>query len=71
MVRLISVLLAFSAPVSLNGSILTGARVPYAMSRDGLFFYAIGSVHSRTRTPIVSVIVQGLIAIAIACSGTF
>ncbi len=70
-VSLVSVLLAFSALVSLNGSILTGARVPFAMARDKIFFKSLGEIHPRTRTPIVSVIVQGLIAIALACSGTF
>jgi len=36
---------------ALNGSILTGARVPFAMARDGLFFRAIGDVHPVRRTP--------------------
>jgi basic amino acid/polyamine antiporter, APA family len=66
-----SILLGFSAVVSLNGSILTGARVPFAMARDRLLFKSLGTVHHRTRTPVVSVLVQGLIAIGIACSGTF
>ena len=29
----------------MNGSILSGARVPYAAARDGYFFHAIGRVH--------------------------
>lgn len=71
MVAAVSVLLAFSALVSLNGSVLTSARLPFAMARDGLFFPAIGHVHPRTHSPIISVLVQGLIAIALSCSGTF
>lgn len=70
-VAFVSVMLAFSALVSLNGSVLTGARVPYAMSHDGVFFPAIGRVHPRTHSPVTSVVVQGVIAILIACSGTF
>jgi len=70
-VGFVSLILAFSAMVSLNGSILTGARVPFAMARDGVLFPALGRVHHITRTPVISVLVQGAIAIAIACSGTF
>lgn len=70
-VAFVSLILAFSAMVSLNGSILTGARVPFAMARDGVLFPALGRVHHITRTPVISVLVQGVIAIAIACSGTF
>ena len=36
---------------ALNGSILSGARVPYAMARDGLFFSVMAEVHPERRTP--------------------
>jgi APA family basic amino acid/polyamine antiporter len=36
---------------ALNGSILSGARVPYAMARDGLFFKFQAKVHPQFRTP--------------------
>jgi basic amino acid/polyamine antiporter, APA family len=45
---------------SLNGSILAGARVYYAMAKDGLFFRWCAAVHPRFRTPHVSLVVQGL-----------
>ena len=41
---------------ALNGSILTGSRVPYAAARDGLFFRAIAWVHPQFRTPGVSIV---------------
>lgn len=41
---------------ALNGSILSGARVPYAMARDGYFFGAFGKVHPRYRTPHISIL---------------
>lgn len=51
---------SFAAMISifaaLNGSILTGARVPYAMARDGLFFRSIGVVHPRWFTPSNSIL---------------
>ena len=35
-----------------NGMTLAGARVYYAMSRDGLFFKAVGKLHPRYKTPV-------------------
>ncbi len=50
---------AFAAMISifaaLNGSILSGARVPYAMARDGYFFSAMGRVHATYHTPHYSI----------------
>ncbi len=34
-----------------NGMSLAGARVYYAMSRDGLFFRSVGKLHPRYKTP--------------------
>ena len=35
-----------------NGMILAGARVYYAMSKDGLFFKAVGKLNPRYKTPV-------------------
>ena len=43
---------------ALNGSILSGARVPYAMARDKFFFKALGRVHERYVTPHVAILTQ-------------
>jgi basic amino acid/polyamine antiporter, APA family len=40
---------------ALNGSILTGSRVPYAAARDGLFFPSLAVIHPQYRTPGVSI----------------
>jgi len=45
-----------------NGIILTAARIPYAMARQGVFFQAQGLVHARYGTPVVALITQGVIA---------
>ena len=42
-----------------NGLILAGARVYYAMARDGLFFERIGTVNAR-HVPAIALIAQGL-----------
>jgi len=44
---------------SINGSILTAARVYYSMARDGLFFGWCSSVHPRFCTPHLALLVQG------------
>jgi len=56
---------------TLNSSILSGARVPYAMARDGLFFRVTGTVHPRFRTPGGALIFQGMLAGLMALTGTF
>ncbi len=61
----------FSAVGAMNGSILSSSRVPFAMARDGLFFQAVGLLHPKTKTPIVSLIVQAILSIVLALSGTF
>ncbi len=53
----IAVAVLISILAALNGSILAGARVPYAMARNGYFFAALGRVHPRFKTPGISMIV--------------
>jgi APA family basic amino acid/polyamine antiporter len=54
-----------------NGCVLTGARVYYAMAKDGLFFRSIARVHPRHRTPHVALWAQGLWSCVISLTGTF
>jgi basic amino acid/polyamine antiporter, APA family len=56
---------------TLNSSILSGARVPYAMGRDGLFFRVTATVHPKFRTPGGALIFQGVLAGLMALTGTF
>jgi len=68
---ILSVLFVISALGAMNGSIMTGARVPFAMAEDGIFVKALGRINSRTKVPVVSVIVQGVVACIFAASGKF
>ncbi len=52
----VSVAAMISIFAALNGSILTGSRVPYAAARDGLFFRAVAWVHPQFRTPGISIL---------------
>jgi APA family basic amino acid/polyamine antiporter len=53
----VSIAAMISIFAALNGSILSGSRVPYAAARDGYFFSAIGRVNPRHNTPAVSILV--------------
>jgi basic amino acid/polyamine antiporter, APA family len=66
---LVSAGMAVSMLVTLNGSIMSGARVPFAVARDGYFFEGMASVHPRFHTPSVAIIVQCGLAIALLLLG--
>lgn len=51
--KVISIAFVISAIGALNGSILSNARVPFAMARDGLFFSGMAQVSARTRVPVL------------------
>lgn len=70
-ITVLSAAFVFSALGAMNGSIMTGARVPYAMAKDGLFFKKLSNVNDTTSVPVVSIIVQGIVSMLLALSGTF
>jgi len=67
----VSIAIMISILGALNGSILTGARVPFAMARDGLFFAKLGALSRGSHVPVPSLIIQGLWAAILAMLGTF
>ena len=69
--RAIAAGIAISTAGFLSQSMLTAPRVYFAMAQDGLFFKSVGTVHPRTRAPIVAIALQGLFAIIIALRGTY
>ena len=68
-------LMAFAILVSTfgcnNGLILGGARLYYAMAKDGLFFESVGKLHPKYRTPMAALIVQGIWCCLLCLSGTY
>jgi basic amino acid/polyamine antiporter, APA family len=54
-----------------NGMTLAGARVYYAMSRDGLFFKSVGKLHPRYKTPVAGLLVQAVWTVVLCISGTY
>jgi len=55
----------------LNGLILAGARVYYAMARDGLFFRIAGVLSPRTQVPAWALFLQGVWAVLLTLTGTY
>lgn len=55
----------------LNGLILAGARVYYAMAKDGLFFKRAAELSPATNVPVFGLIVQGIWSALLAMSGTY
>ncbi|MBV8206324.1 MAG: amino acid permease [Acidobacteria bacterium] len=54
-----------------NGLILAGARVYYAMAKDGLFFRRVAELSPRTRVPVVSLAIQGVWTCILTLSGSY
>ena len=66
---IVSAGMALSMLVTLNGTIMSGARVPYAVARDGYFFRALAEVHPRFHTPSVAIVVQAALSILLLLLG--
>jgi APA family basic amino acid/polyamine antiporter len=66
---IVSAGMALSMLVGLNGTIMSGARVPFAVARDGYFFRALGEVHPRFHTPSVAIVAQAVLSILLLLVG--
>lgn len=66
---IVSAGMAISMLVTLNGTIMSGARVPFAMARDGYFFRALADVHPRYHTPSAAIVVQAILSIILLLLG--
>ena len=70
-VALVSVLILTSILGAMNGMVLTGPRVYYAMGRDGVFFRFLGHTSRRFQTPVAATILQGAWAALLTLLGSF
>ena len=66
---IVSAGMALSMLVTLNGTIMSGARVSFAVARDGYFFRALAEVHPRFHTPSVAITVQAVLSILLLLLG--
>jgi amino acid transporter len=67
----LTVAMAISALGALHVVVLTGARIPYAMARDRVFFRFAERLHPSFRTPSGALMFLGAIAAVLALTGTF
>jgi APA family basic amino acid/polyamine antiporter len=67
----VSIAAMISIFAALNGSILSGSRVPFAMARDRLFFRRVSYVHPKHRTPSVSILALSAWAAVLVLSGRY
>jgi basic amino acid/polyamine antiporter, APA family len=68
-ISLVSIGMIISMLAGLNGTIMSGGRVPFAVARDGYLFKALGQVHPRFHTPALALVIQGALAIALVLVG--
>jgi basic amino acid/polyamine antiporter, APA family len=68
---MVSIAAMISIFAALNGSILSGSRVPYAMARDGYFFAPLRTVHPRFRTPGAAILLLGVWSSVVLLSGQY
>src|ERR1700733_3325253 len=54
--------MALSIFVTLNGTVMSGARIPFAAARDGLFFPRFAEISPRFKSPAYSLMIQGLLS---------
>jgi APA family basic amino acid/polyamine antiporter len=69
--NLVSIAAMISMFAALNGSILTGGRVPYAAARDGLFFRSMAAVNPKYHTPGTAILGVSLWGAVVILSGTY
>lgn len=67
----IAVGVMISTFATLNGSILSGSRIPFATARDGLFPKPLSQLNPQFKTPAVSIVCQAVVASLFALSGQY
>jgi APA family basic amino acid/polyamine antiporter len=67
----LAAVMALAAISALAGTMLTSARVPFAMAKDGLAPARLAGVSADARAPVTAVVVQGAWAAILASSGSF
>jgi APA family basic amino acid/polyamine antiporter len=68
-ISLVSVGMMISILATLNGTVMSGGRVPFAVARDGYFFKALGEVHPKFHTPALALVIQAAVAVLLILFG--
>jgi APA family basic amino acid/polyamine antiporter len=67
----ISIVVMISTFGCLNGMILSGPRLYWAMAKDGLFFSAAGKLGEKSRVPVIGLVLQGVWSAVLTLTGTY
>ncbi|MDP9204766.1 MAG: amino acid permease [Gemmatimonadota bacterium] len=70
-VAFVSVAVMISTFGTLNGSVMTGSRVLFAMAADGLLFKPVAIVSKRFQTPSVAIALEAGLGVVFVLLGTF
>jgi basic amino acid/polyamine antiporter, APA family len=68
-ISLVSIGMIVSMLATLNGTVMSGGRVPFAVARDGYLFKALGEVHPKFHTPSLALVIQAAMAIVLIVVG--
>jgi APA family basic amino acid/polyamine antiporter len=69
--RLLGMLVAVAAFGAAAACVTSGARVYYAMAKDGVFFRKLADIHPRWRTPVLSLVLQCIWSCALVLLGRY
>jgi APA family basic amino acid/polyamine antiporter len=67
----VSIAVMISTFGTLNGSVMTGARILFAMAADGLLFKPVATVHPKFQTPSVAIGLEAGLGVLFVLLGTF
>lgn len=67
----VTVLIVLAMFGSINGTVLTGSRIGYAMAKHGHCIKAAGTLHAKYRTPVFALWMQAAIGIVLVATQSF
>jgi APA family basic amino acid/polyamine antiporter len=70
-ISLIVVAILISSFGCVNGLILSGARVFFAMAREGLFFRSCAQLHPHKQVPVIALLYQGIWSCVLTLTGSY
>ena len=68
-ITLVSIGMIISMLATLNGTVMSGGRVPFAVARDGYLWKALAEVHPKFHTPALALVIQAVVAIVLVVVG--
>src|SRR5262249_49911583 len=68
-ISLVSIGMIISMLATLNGTVMSGGRIPFAVARDGYLFKALGEIHPKFHTPALALVIQGVVAAVLLVVG--